>query len=138
MLDEFSAKKLAIDFMHEMCAWEVNFYKERKAIWDVDGNDSEINNKAKKILTDIFERFVIKDKVNYSRLDAMSCQLPPEYDFLRDGIDDFSVDDKCAHITFTQKEGLQVTIKIEIDLVAEKIKKAEDLSYKGKWRRRGL
>lgn len=75
---------------------------------------------------------------NHSRLDVMSSQSPPRYDIRRDGIDEFSMENKSARLTFTQKEGLQSTIRIEVDLVARKLRKIEVLNYKEKWERCGF
>ncbi|MCQ3003583.1 RhsIA family immunity protein, partial [Pseudomonas syringae] len=71
-------------FMSAMLNWEIVFHKEQMELIKSGLGNKDSEEKHKKTLASIFEKFSIPDQRGWARLVDLGCGHPPTYDPDRD------------------------------------------------------
>ncbi|NTZ88154.1 hypothetical protein FCJ61_35500 [Burkholderia metallica] len=138
MNDAFEQVRTALrSFMIEMSHWEKDFYKKKRGALESGGDVSEIDDRARKDLSAILDKWVFQEKTNQGRLIDLGCSDPPTYDPETDVED--SVESTDGEVVFTIRQTLG-TLTISRFTMKEKagkwmVKKKEFINFKNKWQR---
>lgn len=138
MNDNFGQARMALrSFMFEMNHWEKNFYKKKRGALESAGDVSEIDDRARKDLLAILEKWAFQEKTNQGRLIDLGCSDPPTYDPETDVEESMESSDGEVVFTIRQTVGMQTIFRFTMKSKAGewRVKKKEFLNFKDKWQR---
>ncbi|WP_159068959.1 NTF2 fold immunity protein [Burkholderia metallica] len=131
------ARSALRSFMLEMNEWEKDFYKKKRSALESGGDVSEIDDRARKDLSAILEKWAFQEKTNQGRLIDLGCSDPPTYDPGTDVEDSVESTDGEVVFTIRQTLGMLTLSRFTMKEKAGKwmVKKKEFLNFKDKWQR---
>ncbi|MCA8002588.1 NTF2 fold immunity protein [Burkholderia metallica] len=131
------ARSALRSFMLEMNKWEKDFYKKKRSALESGGDVSEIDDRARKDLSAILEKWAFQEKTNQGRLIDLGCSDPPTYDPGTDVEDSVESTDGEVVFTIRQTLGMLTLSRFTMKEKAGKwmVKKKEFLNFKDKWQR---
>lgn len=124
-------------FMFEMNQWEKDFYEKKHSSLKSGGDVSGIDDRARKDLSAILEKWAFQEKTNQGRLIDLGCSDPPTYDPETDVEDSVESTDGEVVFTIRQTSGMLTISRFTMKEMAGKwmVKKKEFLNFKDKWQR---
>jgi len=138
MNDNIEKARTALrSFMLEINQWEKDFYKKKRSALEIGGDVSEIDDRARKELSAILEKWAFQEKTNQGRLIDLGCSDPPTYDPETDVEDSVESNDGEVVFTIRQTVGMLTISRFTMKEKAGKwmVKKKEFLNFKDKWQR---
>ena len=124
-------------FMLEMNQWEKDFYEKKHSALKSGGDVSGIDDRARKDLSAILEKWAFQEKTNQGRLIDLGCSDPPTYDPETDVEDSVESTDGEVVFTIRQTLGMLTISRFTMKEKAGKwmVKKKEFLNFNDKWQR---
>jgi hypothetical protein len=122
------------NFFAEMKSWEQDFFEEKMLLVNSGQPTAACNEKYKKILEVLLQKYSMRNGKSWDRLDAPGCGEPTMYDPRRDSIEELQKTENSASFIVTQAVGLEAVFRFT--LLKEsgfwRIKKKET-HRSGKW-----
>ncbi|WP_175023776.1 MULTISPECIES: NTF2 fold immunity protein [Burkholderia] len=135
--DVAQARSALVSFMSIMKEWESRFYRQKRSALEEGRDVVSINDRERKNLSEILERWSFPDKTNQGRLIDLGCSDPPTYDPEIDVED--SVESKGGEVIFTIRQTVGLLTKSRFTMKKKggewMVKKKEFFNYKDRWQR---
>jgi hypothetical protein len=139
---EFPEKSQPLEFIKkffsEMHEWETHFYPKIRTLLETDAAQSDVasmQDKARKTLTEIYDRFGITGKKNRNRIDGLSLSDPPTYENAPAVKEQVENDDHSVTFLVTKNIGPQGLYKYTLKRKSGQwiLAKREFLDHEDKW-----